>query len=131
MIDPKFEFIDAGDGFCSIDPARAAGFFYNDCSPEEAKWATVRLRRQTTITITERSPLDSWPDTRRSYIIGEQDRVVQPAWAMGAARQRLGIEPVLMPGAGHSPFLSQPKKLAVLLLATTNQPGPIPGTSPP
>jgi pimeloyl-ACP methyl ester carboxylesterase len=127
MIDPRFEFIDDGDGFCSIDPARAANFFYNDCSSVDANWAIARLRRQTTLTITERTPLNRWPDTPKSYIIGDDDRVVRPSWAVRAARQRLGVEPMVMPGAGHSPFLSQPQQMANHLLAISEQPSSVQG----
>lgn len=124
MIDPDFEYVDDGDGFCHIDPNRAAGVFYQDCSPAEAAWATARLRRQTTLTITERSPLERWPDTPRSYIFGDEDRVVRPAWAARAARERLGVEPVPIPGSGHSPFLSRPEQLAAQLLAVPNRHAP-------
>ncbi len=116
IIDPNFEYVDGGDGFCSIDPARARDSFYNDCTAADAAWATARLRRQTTLTITEVTPLHRWPSTPRSYIFGEADHVVRPEWARRAARDRLGIEATAIPGAGHSPFLSQPKVVAELLL---------------
>ncbi|HUY25476.1 MAG TPA: alpha/beta hydrolase [Candidatus Saccharimonadales bacterium] len=116
IIDPRFSFLDNGDGFCSIDPALAPSFFYNDCSRADADWATSKLRVQTTVTITEETPLAVWPTIPCSYIYGDLDRVVQPAWAAQAARERLGIDPIEMTGVGHSPFLSQPRQLARQIL---------------
>lgn len=115
IIDPEFAFIDDGDGLCSIDAKLAPGFFYNDCTEDDAAWATARLRRQTMTTITETSPLTSWPDTPRTYIVTGRDRVIAPAWQRRAARERLGAELIDFPDSGHSPFLSRPAELAAVL----------------
>ncbi|HEY6538564.1 MAG TPA: alpha/beta fold hydrolase [Candidatus Dormibacteraeota bacterium] len=112
IIDPDFQYIDDGDGFCSIDPTLAPRYFYQDCDTGDAAWATARLRPQTTLTITEATPLQEWPATPRSYIIGDLDRVVRPEWAVRAARERLGVEALVLKGVGHSPFVSQPGPLA-------------------
>lgn len=116
IIEPAFEYIDEGDGFCSIDPRKAKDFFYNDCTDADASWAISRLRRQTTLTITEATPLREWPSTPCSYIFGDQDHVLQPGWEAKAPRERLGVDSTVIPGAGHSPFLSRPDEVADLLI---------------
>lgn len=112
IIDPAFAFTDDGAGFCSIDPELAPGYFYNDCTEDDAAWATSHLRRQTITTITETSPLQSWPDVPRTYIVTGHDRVITPAWQRRAARDRLAATVVEFPDSGHSPFLSGPAELA-------------------
>ena len=39
---------------------------------------------------------------------------MNPAWGKVAPRERLGVDPVLLPGS-HSPFLSRPADLAQVL----------------
>jgi hypothetical protein len=46
--------------------------------------------------------------------VAAEDRIVNPAWSRRAARERLGVDPVELPG-GHSPFLSRPGPLAEVL----------------
>jgi pimeloyl-ACP methyl ester carboxylesterase len=115
IIDPEFSYIAAGNGFCAIDPALAPRYFYNDCVAEDAAWATARLRRQTTKTITEISPLASWPDVPCSYLVTGQDRVICTSWQRRAARDRVAADVVELVYSGHSPFLSQPAELADVL----------------
>ena len=115
IIHPDFTYIDNGDGFCSIDPALASGYFYNDCTAADAAWATMRLRRQTTTTITETSPLTSWPDVPRSYLVTGRDHVIGTGWQRRAARERIAADVVEFGDSGHSPFLSRPSELADVL----------------
>jgi ubiquinone/menaquinone biosynthesis C-methylase UbiE len=61
-----------------------------------------------------RPALESWPDVPSSYIVCADDRTATPAWARRAARERLGVETVEIPG-GHCPMLSRPTRLAALL----------------
>ncbi len=115
IIDPAFAFTDDGDGFCSIDPALAPGYFYNDCTEADAGWATARLRRQTMTTITEITPLQAWPDVPCTYIVTGRDRVITTSWQRRAAHERLAANVAEFPSSGHSPFLSRPAKLADVL----------------
>ena len=116
IIDPEFTFDHNGDGFCSIDPALAPRYFYNDCTAADAAWATTRLRRQTTTTITETSPLAAWPDVACSYLVTGQDRVIGAGWQRRAARDRIAADVVEFADSGHSPFLSRPSELADVLV---------------
>jgi pimeloyl-ACP methyl ester carboxylesterase len=88
---------------------------YHDCSPETADAAIGRLRFQRSMW-TEVAEFDAWPDVETVSIIGADDRVVNPHWSTRIARERLGVEPIVLPG-GHSPFLARPAALADVLMA--------------
>ena len=90
---------------------------YESCSPEDVAWAFGELRAQSSLMYTEPSPLDAWPDAPIVDIRGDRDRLVSPAWAARAVPDRLGVESIVIEGAGHSPMLSHPRTLAELLLA--------------
>ena len=62
----------------------------------------------------EVTPLQAWPNVPSGYIVCTEDRTAAPAWARRAARERLGVEPIELPG-GHCPFLSRPERLAAVL----------------
>lgn len=72
--------------------------------------------------MTETTPLEHWPSVPAIYVLTTEDRVVNPAWSRRAARERLGVDPVELPG-GHSPFVSRPGELAAVLLEATDQAG--------
>lgn len=61
-------------------------------------------------------PLDAWPDVPTEVVVGRDDRFFPPAFQRRVARERLGIEPILVPG-GHLLALSRPEELAAVLLA--------------
>ena len=99
-----------------LDNRSAQKLFYHDCSDDDARWAISQLRPQAPRPLTEPSPLEAWPDVPQSVVLTTDDRVVEPGWAVPAARQRLGgVDPLLLPGS-HSPFLSRPSDLADLLI---------------
>jgi pimeloyl-ACP methyl ester carboxylesterase len=102
------------DGSNSWTGEAAVEVFYHDCAPAEARAAVARLRRQASAPRRERCPLTAWPPGRRVSIVCPEDRAIAVDWARRAARERLGVEPIELPG-GHSPFLSRPGELAALL----------------
>jgi hypothetical protein len=55
------------------------------------------------------------PDIERTYVLCPDDRVVMPGHARYVARTRAGVTPVEIDG-DHSPFLSNPRGLADVLL---------------
>jgi pimeloyl-ACP methyl ester carboxylesterase len=92
-------------------------FLFHDCAPEVAHDAFTRLRPRPEgrgTLVTEVTPLQSWPALPCSYIICRDDRTATPAWARRAARQRLHVDPIEIPG-GHCPMLSRPGELAEAL----------------
>ena len=106
--------IDHADGTTSWDVARGAGMFVNECDPADAAWAIARLGRQALLPSTEPCPLAALPTVPSSSILCLNDRVISPAWSRQAAREQLGSEAIELPG-DHSPFLSQPARLAETL----------------
>jgi pimeloyl-ACP methyl ester carboxylesterase len=99
------------------DEAIVTRFLLHDCAPEVAHDAFTRLRPRregSGVLVTEVTPLHTWPDVPRSYILCRDDQTATPAWARRAARERLGVEPIEIPG-GHCPMLSRPDELAEAL----------------
>jgi pimeloyl-ACP methyl ester carboxylesterase len=97
----------------SIDAA--IGILYHDCEPALARAVAGRLRPQAQTPRAEPCPLDAMPDVPTDYLVMGEDRMIRPEWSRVAARQRLGVEPVELPG-GHSPMLANPELLADTLV---------------
>jgi hypothetical protein len=96
------------------DYAVARETVFSDCSEADAQAAFARLRPQTSTPYREPCSLDSLPDVPATYVVAAGDRIVSPAWGRRAAPQRLGVEPLEVPG-DHSPYLARPEALADLL----------------
>jgi pimeloyl-ACP methyl ester carboxylesterase len=94
----------------------AAAWFFADCDAATAAWACARLRGQCWKITQEVTPLDRWPDTPSTSVIGARDPVINPVWSRRAARSILGVDPVEL-ATGHSPFLSAPDALASVLVS--------------
>jgi pimeloyl-ACP methyl ester carboxylesterase len=101
-----------------FDAELAARTLYSGCNAEDAAWAFARLRAQSSTIYAEPSPLERWPDLPVTDIRGSDDQIVSPTWAARAVPERLGIESIVIDGAGHSSMLSHPRVLADLLLAS-------------
>ena len=87
---------------------------YGDCDDAVARAAFDRLRPQAEDTYFEPCPLVGLPDIEYAYIMGSEDRLVNPEWSREAAATRLGVQPIELPG-GHSPFLARQGALAEIL----------------
>lgn len=103
------------EGRFRFSPAGARRALYHDCPAEIADAAIARLRFQRSMW-SDVAPFDAWPSVETVSITCTEDRVVNLAWSNRVARQRLGVEPLELPG-GHSPFLARPTALAEVLLA--------------
>jgi pimeloyl-ACP methyl ester carboxylesterase len=89
---------------------------YADCDEATARAAYARLRAQAQGGYAEPCPLAAHPQVPSTYVVCEEDHLVNPDWSRRAARERLGVDAVQLPGS-HSPFLSRPAELAALLQA--------------
>lgn len=49
-------------------------------------------------------PLKALPKVDNVYVSGSADDQIRPEWEQSAARQVLGVEPVVIPGAGTLTF---------------------------
>ena len=111
-------------GFAGVDPTKddklALQYLFHDCTPEVARWALSTLRLMyAREAMSEACPLKRWPVTPCTYISCRGDRAINPAWWENAARERLGVEPVVMDG-GHAPYVSRPSQLAEILCQTSS-----------
>jgi pimeloyl-ACP methyl ester carboxylesterase len=99
-----------------FDEGVARRTMYSGCSEADAGWAFARLRAQASTMYTEASPLEAWPDVPVVDVRGDDDQLVSPAWAAQAVPARLGIAPIVLPGAGHTLIVSHAPQLAEVLL---------------
>jgi pimeloyl-ACP methyl ester carboxylesterase len=90
---------------------------FHDCPPDRLEWAlSTRIFFFAKAVIQEKCPLETWPEVPASYIACADDRTITPEWQVRAARERLGVEAIVLPG-GHAPFVSRPEELADVLTA--------------
>ncbi len=104
---------DAGRGRWA-DDVIAVRTLYADCSPEVATAALRDLRPQAATPYLVPLPLATHPAVPTTYVVCNEDRLVNPEWSRTTAVDRLAAELVELPG-GHSPFLSRPGVLAAVL----------------
>jgi pimeloyl-ACP methyl ester carboxylesterase len=100
-----------------VDPTAVRELFYADC-PVEASEHAARLLvpepigpASTPLHITE----ERWGTVARSYILCAQDRAISPATQRSMV-DGVGVDRVVEMDSGHSPFLSQPDRLAAVLI---------------
>jgi alpha-beta hydrolase superfamily lysophospholipase len=100
-----------------VDPAMSREVLFADCTEEDARAAFDNLRPQAGAPFAEPCPLETLPEVERTYVVCAEDRIVNPDWSRRAAVERLGVQPVELPGS-HSPFLSRPADLARVLVGS-------------
>ena len=99
----------------SQDETLAMECYFHDCEPDLAQWAFTNLQDQRSLSyLTEVTPLQTLPDAEYTYIVCVDDRIISPVWSKYAARKRLGVEAIEIPG-GHYPHISHPVQLAEVL----------------
>lgn len=98
-----------------IDLDLARGLFYGDCDEPVANAALARLRAQSSYPAILPFSLAEFPAVRTTYIVCSDDQMLRPEWSRRVAHERLGVEPIELPG-DHSPFYSRPSVLAKVLL---------------
>jgi Alpha/beta hydrolase family len=59
-------------------------------------------------------PLTALPKVDNVYVSGSADDQIRPAWEQSAARQVLGVEPVVISGAGHANIITKAEYAAQL-----------------
>ena len=96
------------------DPETTARVLYPDLAPEDAAWASARLRPQGQATQRETQPA-SLPPVPAVSVVCSNDRALNPAWSRRVSRERLGSEPIEL-AAGHFPMITHPEALASVLV---------------
>lgn len=79
--------------------------------PAEVLAASDPPRDQAGEVLDDPCPIDAWPEVPTTFLVCRDDRFFPAAWMTDVVRTRLGIEPIVVPGA-HCPYLSQPVALA-------------------
>lgn len=97
-----------------VDHDAARRFLFHDCSEDSIEWALGTLRRFQPVTAYHETVSLS-RDVAAVVIVPDDDRTVRSEWMIDAAKQRLGIEPMMIDG-GHCPHVSRPVELARLLV---------------
>jgi pimeloyl-ACP methyl ester carboxylesterase len=97
-----------------IDEDLARQVLFGDCPEDVAQSAFNRLRPQAVTPYSQICPLDDLSTTPSTYVVCNEDRLVNPDWSRTVARHRLNADIIELPGS-HSPFLSRPAELAALL----------------
>ena len=101
------------DGRTRTDPVRAAAVGYADCDEETRASAVARLRPQVTAPFTETVDTAAWRTIPATYVVCTEDQSlpVDIQRNVFAPRAREAVELA----ASHSPFFSQPDRVAELL----------------
>jgi pimeloyl-ACP methyl ester carboxylesterase len=96
----------------TMPAAAAREAFYGLCPPEQAAWATERLRPQPLAPFVTPAQLGGGASTTpRAYVIATQDRAIPTALQRRLVAEHPDVDAVELE-ADHSPFLSCPAELA-------------------
>lgn len=101
------------DGSTSIQPDRARGVLYDDCSEADSVWATSLLVPQQPGHGRGVPARTAWGTIESTYIFCEQDKALSPTLQERMARR---CTRAFRWNSGHSPFISQPARLTRLIL---------------
>ncbi|WUX64724.1 alpha/beta hydrolase [Streptomyces sp. NBC_01431] len=101
-----------GDGLTHVDSAAAVELFYADAPVERATWAASLLRPQKPGCGRGVPQRQSWRNTPSTYVICTQDRAVEPDLQKEMSSR---CSSALTWHTSHSPFISQPGKVAAAL----------------
>ncbi len=99
------------DGASRWDREGAIAAFYHDVPEDLLDGAVGALRGQQWKPTQENWPLAAYPEVPMRYVACSDDRIMDPAWQVRMARERLGIDAEVLEGS-HSPMLARPADLA-------------------
>ncbi|MGH8859743.1 MAG: alpha/beta fold hydrolase [Jatrophihabitantaceae bacterium] len=114
-----------GSSEARVDAARAGGYpeefdletyFLHDVPPEVSAEGAPYQRNETDAVFEGRCEVDRWRSVPTRVLVGADDRFFPAGFQARVARERLGIEPDVLPG-GHLIALANPAGLAQYLLA--------------
>jgi len=109
--------LDEAAATSSVAASAVRDLFYGDCTVEGSDKATLLLVPEpvgpasTPVHVTAQR----WGSVPRSYIVCTQDRAISPA-QQRAMIASVGVDRVVEMDSSHSPFISQPERLAALLI---------------
>jgi pimeloyl-ACP methyl ester carboxylesterase len=104
--------VDGEPPVATMPAAAAREAFYGACTPEQAAWATERLRPQPLAPFVTPAQLgDAATTPPRAYVIAARDRAIPTALQRRLVADNPDVDAVEI-DADHSPFLSRPAELA-------------------
>jgi pimeloyl-ACP methyl ester carboxylesterase len=109
--------LDDATGSSSVAGSGVRELFYGDCTVADSEKATGLLVSEpigpatTPVHVTT----ERWGSVPRAYILCTQDRAISPA-TQRAMIASVGVDRVVEMDSSHSPFISQPERLAALLV---------------
>ncbi len=103
---------------CTVDPDQIVPLFYTLAPAETAARAKAAFSPQATLPLAAKAQLDEagWNRVKRTYVLCTQDKVI-PVHHQRRMLTRQHCDVLLQLDADHSPFLSCPGQLALLLQA--------------
>jgi pimeloyl-ACP methyl ester carboxylesterase len=90
-------------------------YFLHDVDPAVAAEGEQYQRNEDDIGFQDPCDINAWPDVPTRVVAGADDRFFPLALQQRVARERLGLDPTVVPG-GHLAALSYPADLAAVLL---------------
>ena len=109
--------LDESGATSSVAEAAVRDLFYGDCTVAAGDKATRLLVPEPVgpATTPVHLTIDGWGSVPRSYILCSQDRAISPT-AQRAMIASVGVDRVIEMDSSHSPFISQPERLAAVLV---------------
>ncbi|MDO5504067.1 MAG: alpha/beta hydrolase [Actinomycetia bacterium] len=107
---PAIAFLE--DGRSAIKPELATAYFYADCDPATAASAITHLRPQAPGHGRATATAATWRDVPTRYLVCAADQALHPDVQRRLARRCDSSDEI---DASHSPFLSQPERIAAEL----------------
>jgi len=117
---------DVDQATARVEAARAGGWreefdldtcFLHDVDPDVAAEGEPYQRPEADVVFSSVCDIDRWPDVPTVVISGADDRFFPLALQQRLARERLGVEPRVVPG-GHLAALSEPEAFVDALLGS-------------
>jgi pimeloyl-ACP methyl ester carboxylesterase len=108
--------VDEGAATSSVAEGAVRELFYGDCTVAASDKATRLLVPEPLgpATTPVHATKERWGSVPRSYILCTQDRAISPA-TQRAMIASVGVDRVIEMDSSHSPFISQPERLAATL----------------
>jgi pimeloyl-ACP methyl ester carboxylesterase len=110
-------FVVGDDGIVTLLPSVAAACLYNDCDEASIAWALARIGPHPLVALQQSPTSVAWRSKPSTYIVCVNDLTVHPDLQRIFAKRCTTTEEW---ESGHSPFLSQPDRLAGLVLNLSN-----------
>lgn len=106
-----------GMNVVSLKSGTLADAFYNDATPKMLAFAEDRVQLQSPVPFRHTFELSNatLDDVPKSAIICNMDRAISPDHQRMMA-DRMNCDPIVEIASGHSPFITQPDKLAEVIL---------------